>query len=86
MPNMFDRLVRVAALLLACIFLLTFYSHTANGRFQMHSAGGGSQIILDTRSGAVYRAAGGKLVKMENEREGGTITVDESEVTPVEHK
>jgi hypothetical protein len=82
---MFDRFVRVSALLLGFVFLLIFYSHTANGRFQIRNAAGGSQLILDTRSGDVYSVAG-KWVKMERESGAGTITVDESEVTPVEHK
>jgi hypothetical protein len=81
----FEKFVRLPALLLAFAFLLIFYTRRANGRFQMHSVGG-SPFILDTRTGDVYQPIRGKWTKMDRRMRGEDITVDPSEVTPVEHK
>jgi hypothetical protein len=57
-----EIIIRVLALLLGCALVFCYYLQTENGHYQIYFSSGGNPIMLDTRTGDLYRGDSGKWV------------------------
>jgi hypothetical protein len=61
--TMTDKIARIFALVLGVGLLACYYTYTENGHYQLY-LGGGTPVVLDTRTGDLYHPDSGKWVKM----------------------